>query len=137
MKARKLPLVYPTAGFAGLLFVLGAMWYAAASQNNVAVYLLFFALTAVFLVSIPHTLVNLAGVTVTLESVQPAFVGQEVSLPLEIMNESRATRHGIELALSSPDRARQRIDYIPARKAARVTLRFPARDAAAVQAAAS
>ena len=127
MKAQKLPLVYPTAGFAGLLFVLGAMWYAASSQNNVAVYLLFFALTAVFLVSIPHTLLNLAGVTVTLESVQPAFVGQEVSLPLEIMNDSRATRHGIELALSGPDGARQRIDYIPAHEAARVTLRFPAR----------
>ena len=128
MKARKLPLIYPTAGFAGLLFVLGAMWYAASSQNNTAVYLLLFALTAVFLVSIPHTLVNLAGVTATLESVQPAFVGQEVSLPLEIMNDSRATRRGIELALSGSDKERQRIDYIPAHKAARITLRFPARE---------
>jgi len=127
VKARKLPFLYPTAGFAGLLFVLGAMWYAASSQNNTAVYLLFFALTAVFLVSIPHTLINLAGVTVTLESVQPAFVGQEVSLPLEIMNDSRATRHGIELALSGSNSGRKRIDYIPADRAARVTLRFPAR----------
>jgi len=127
VKARKRPLIYPTAGFAGLLFVLGAMWYAASSQNNTAVYLLFVALTAVFLVSIPHTLINLAGLTVTLESVQPAFVGQEVSLPLEIMNDSRATRHGIELALSDSSTQRQRIDYIPADKAARVTLRFPAR----------
>ena len=127
MKARKAPLIYPTAGFAGLLFVLGAMWYAASSQNNTAVYLLFFASTAVFLVSIPHTLINLAGVTVTLESVQPAFVGQEVSLPLEIMNDSRATRHGIELTLSGSNSERKRIDYIPADRAARVTLRFPAR----------
>jgi uncharacterized protein (DUF58 family) len=127
VKARKLPLIYPTAGFAGLLFVLGAMWYAASSQNNTAVYLLFFVLTAVFLVSIPHTLINLTGVTVTLESVQPAFVGQEVSLPLEIMNDSRATRHGIELVLSGSDREHQRVDYIPAHKAARVTLRFAAR----------
>jgi uncharacterized protein (DUF58 family) len=127
VKARKLPLVYPTASFAGLLFVLGAMWYAASSQNNAAVYLLFFALTAVFLVSIPHTLINLAGVTVKLESVQPTFVGQEISVPLEIMNDSRATRHGMELALSGSNKARQRIDYIPAHKAARVTLRFPAR----------
>jgi len=126
VKARKLPLIYPTTGFAGLLFVLGAMWYAASSQNNAAVYLIFFALVAVFLVSIPHTLVNLTGVTVTLESVQPAFVGQEVTLPLEVMNDSRATRHGIELALSGSGRERQRIDYIPANKAARVTLRFPA-----------
>jgi uncharacterized protein (DUF58 family) len=128
VKARKLPLIYPTAGFAGLLFVLGAMWYAASSQNNTAVYLLFFALTAVFLVSIPHTLVNLAGVTVTLESVQPAFVGQEISLPLEVTNDSRATRHAIELGLSGSDRERQRIDRIPAHKAARVTLRFRARE---------
>src|SRR5207237_8102484 len=118
--------VYPTAGFAGLVFVLGAMWYAASSQNNAAVYLLFFALAAVFFVSIPHTLINLAGVTVTLESVQPAFVGQEVSLPLEIMNDSRASRHGIEVALSGSNGEHPRIDYIPARKAARVTLRFPA-----------
>src|SRR5436309_7706576 len=100
------------------------MWYAASSQNNAAVYLLFFALAAVFLVSIPHTLINLTGVTVTLESVQPAFVGQEVSLPVEIMNDSRATSHGIELALSGSNRGRQRIDYIPADKAARITLRF-------------
>jgi uncharacterized protein (DUF58 family) len=127
VKEKKLPLIYPTVGFAGLLFVLGAMWYAASSQNNAAVYLLFFALTAVFLVSVPHTLINLTGVTVTLESVQPAFVGQEVSLPIEIMNGSRATRHGIELALSDSNAERQRIDYIPANKAARVTLRFPAR----------
>jgi uncharacterized protein (DUF58 family) len=127
VKARKLPLIYPTAGFAGLLFVLGAMWYAASSQNNAAVYLLFFALAAVLLVSIPHTLINLAGVTVRLESVQPTFVGQEVSLPVEIMNDSRSTRHGIELALPGSNRERKRIDYIPAEKAARVTLRFPAR----------
>jgi uncharacterized protein (DUF58 family) len=127
VKARKLPLIYPTAGFAGLLFVLGAMWYAASSQNNAAVYLLLFVLTAVFLVSIPHMLINLAGVTVTLESVQPAFVGQEVSLSLEIMNDSRAIRYGIELAVSGSNRKRQRIDYIPAHKAARVTLRFPVR----------
>jgi len=127
VKARKLPLIYPTVGFAGLLFVLGAMWYAASSQNNAAVYLLLFVLTAVFLVSIPHTLINLAGVTVTLESVQPAFVGQEVSLPLEIMNDSRAIRYGIELAVSGSNRKRQRIDHIPAHKAARVTLRFPVR----------
>ena len=127
MKPRNLPLIYPTAGFAGLLFVLGAMWYAASSQNNAAVYLLLFVLTAVFLVSIPHTLINLAGVTVTLESIQPAFVGQEVSLPLEIMNDSRATRYGIALTVSGSNKERQRIDYIPAHKAARVTLRFPAR----------
>ena len=126
MKPRKLPLIYPTAGFAGLLFVLGTMWYAASSQNNAAVYLLLFLLTAVFLVSVPHTLINLSGVTVTFESAQPAFAGQEVALPVEIVNTSRATRHGLELVLAGASRDQQRIDYIPANKAARVTLRFAA-----------
>lgn len=126
MKARKLPLISPTAGFVGLLFVLGAIWYSASSQNNTAVYMLFFVLAAVFLVSIPHTLLNLTGVKVSLESVQPTFVGQEISLPLEIVNDSRATRHGIELGLPDADKERERIDCVAAHKAARVTLRFPA-----------
>ncbi len=65
-----------------LLFVLGAMWYAASSQNSPAVYLLLFGLTAVFLVSIPHTLLNLADVTIAPESAKPAFAGEEVSLPV-------------------------------------------------------
>jgi len=127
VKERKFSFVYPTASFAGLLFVLAAMWYAASSQNSPAVYLLLFALTAVFLVSIPHTLINLADVTIVLESVKPAFAGQEVSLSVEVMNRSRVTRHGINLALPGSGRERKRIDHIPGGKAARVTLRFPAR----------
>ena len=127
MKERKFSFVYPTASFAGLLFVLAAMWYAASSQNSPAVYLLLFTLTAVFLVSIPHTLINLADVTIALESVKPAFAGQEVSLSVEVMNRSRATRHGINLALAGSSRERKRIDHVPAGKAARVALRFPAR----------
>jgi uncharacterized protein (DUF58 family) len=127
VKETKFPFVSPTASLAGLLFVLAAMWYAASSQNSAAVYLLLFALTAVFLVSIPHSLINLADVRIALESVKPAFAGQEVSLPVEVMNRSRATRHGINLALAGSGKERKRIDHIPGGKAARVTLRFPAR----------
>jgi uncharacterized protein (DUF58 family) len=127
VKERKFPSVYPTASFGGLVFVLAAMWYAASSQNSAVAYLLLFGLTAVFLVSIPHTLVNLAGLTITLESVKPAFAGQEVSLPVEIMNRSRARRQGISVASSGASRERKRVDLISAGKAARVTLRLPAR----------
>jgi uncharacterized protein (DUF58 family) len=115
-----------TTSFAGLLFVLAAIWYAASSQNNAASYLLLFALLSVFLVSIPRTLSNLGGLQATAESVKPAFAGQEVSLPVEIMNESRATRYAIALALLDLGDARERIDEIPAGKAARTMLRFPA-----------
>src|SRR6184192_1899862 len=127
MKERKFSFVYPTASFAGLLFVLAAMWYAASSQNSPAVYLLLFALTAVFLVSVPHTLLNLTDVTIAPESAKPAFAGEEISLPVEIMNCSRATRRGIQLVLPGSGGERKRVDYIAAGKAARVTLRFPAK----------
>ena len=126
MRAGRFPLLYPTGSFLALLFVLGAIWYAASSLNSPAVYLLLFGLTAVFLVSIPHTLLNLADVTIAPESAKPAFAGEEISLPVEIMNCSRATRRGIELVLSGSGAERERVDYIPAGKAARVTLRFPA-----------
>src|SRR5204862_4951915 len=68
VKAGRFPLAYPTAGSAALLFVVGAMWYAASSQNSAAIYLLLFLLASVFLVSIPHTLINLVGVTLRVES---------------------------------------------------------------------
>src|SRR5438046_4623702 len=103
------------------------MVYSHSTHNSPAVYLHLLVLTAVFLVALPHTLIHLAGVTIALESVKPAFAGGEVSLPVEIINGARATRHGITLARSGPGRERTRIDHIPAGKAARVTLRFPAR----------
>jgi uncharacterized protein (DUF58 family) len=118
--------VCPTKTMAGLLFVLFAMWYAAASQNNTAAYLLLFALAAVFLVSVPHTMLNLRGLRVTTESMKPTFAGQEVSLPVEIMNHSGAARHGILFSLPDSSGVAERIDNIPAGKAARTTIRFPA-----------
>ena len=91
MKAGKFQLLYPTAAFGALLFVMGAMWYAASSQNSAAIYLLLFLLVSVFLVSIPHTLTNLAGVTLRVESAKPTFAGDEVCLPIEIINSFRET----------------------------------------------
>jgi uncharacterized protein (DUF58 family) len=127
VKAGKFPLAYPTAGFGALVFVLGAIWYAASSQNSAAIYVLLFALAAVFLVSIPHTLTNLTGVTVRVESAKPSFAGDEVCLPIEIMNTSRATRYGIEVVLPDADKTRERIDCIARESATRLTLRIPTR----------
>jgi uncharacterized protein (DUF58 family) len=118
--------IFPTRNFAGLLFVLGAMWYAASNQNNAPAYLLLFALTSAFLVSIPHTFLNLSGLNVTTESIKPTFAGQEVSVSIEITNESRAARHGIALVLLGHNATDGRVDEIPAQQATRVTVRFPA-----------
>ena len=124
MKA-KFPVAYPTAGFGALLFVFGAMWYAASSQNSAAIYLLLFLLASIFLVSIPNTLANLSGVNVRIESAKPTFAGDEVCFPIEITNTSRTTRYGIEAVLPDEDKTRERVDCIPRKSAARLTLRFP------------
>src|SRR5438876_4733994 len=94
-RSRRHGFPFPTKSLAVLFFVLGVMWYAAASQNNAASYLLLFSLASVFLISIPHTFLNLGGLNAKTESIKPAFAGQEVSLPVEITNDSHATRHGI------------------------------------------
>ncbi|CAN5507547.1 hypothetical protein BH18VER1_BH18VER1_21420 [soil metagenome] len=126
MKPRSWTLVYPTTIFAGLLFVLAAMWYAGASQNNAANYLLLFVTLAMLLVSIPHTLLNIAGLDVTVESVTPTFAGKEVSVPVEMVNASRRTRRGCVVSLPDRDDAGELVDEIASGKAARVTLRFTA-----------
>jgi uncharacterized protein (DUF58 family) len=118
--------ILPTRGLAALLFVLAVMWYAASSQNNAAAYLLLFVLTSVALVSIPHALANLSGIGATLESIKPTFAGQEISCPVEILNESATARHGIIVALSKKAKDRERIDSVSAGDADRVSLRFPA-----------
>ena len=46
-----------------------------------------------------HTLFNLVGLKATAQSVKPTFAGGEVSLPVEIVNQSTGARHGIELSL--------------------------------------
>jgi uncharacterized protein (DUF58 family) len=126
VKAGRFPLLYPTAGSAALLFVLAAMWYGASSQNSAAIYLLLFFLASVVLVSVPHTLINVSGITLKLESAKPTFAGDDVSLAVEIMNTSRATRYGIEVMLPHAGRIRKSVDPIPREDAARLTLRFPA-----------
>jgi uncharacterized protein (DUF58 family) len=126
VKVGRFPLAYPTAAFAAFLFVLAAMWYAASSQNSAAIYLLLFALASVLLVSIPHTLINLAGVTLTIESAKPTFAGDDVALPVEIINNSRETRYGLELVLPDAGKTRARLDCLPRKSAARLALRFSA-----------
>ena len=121
-----LPRALPTQNLAGYLFVLGVMWYAGASQGNGAAYLLFFLLLGVVLVSIPQTFANLRGLEVASGSVKPVFAGQEITLPLEIMNPSRRARQTISAGLPGMEGASQVVDEIPAGKAAWTALHFPA-----------
>jgi uncharacterized protein (DUF58 family) len=124
----KLPRLRPTTALGGLVFVLFAMWYAASSQNNAAAYLLFFTLSSLFIVSIPHALLNVASLNATTESAKPTFSGDEVSLPVEVTNRSGKPRYGVRVQVPDSGGNEQAVDEIAAGKAARVMIRFPARE---------
>ena len=116
----------PTGNMTGLLFILAAMWYAGASQGNGAAYCLFFLLFSVLLVSVPKTLLNLASLKITTESIKPGFAGQEVSMPLEIANLSKRPRNTISTMLPRGESEADVVDEIAPGLAARTVLRFPA-----------
>jgi uncharacterized protein (DUF58 family) len=103
------------------------MWYAASSQNNAAAYLLFFTLSSLFIVSIPHALLNVATLKATTESVKPTFAGDEVSLPVEVTNQSGRPRYGVRVQVPDSGGDEQAVGEIAAGRAARVRIRFPAR----------
>ncbi len=118
--------VVPSRNIGGFLFVLLAMWYAGASQSNGAAYVLFFLLLSVVLVSIPQTFANLRALKVKSGSVKPAFAGQEIALPLEIMNPSRRARYTITATLPGMGGDSQVVDEIAPAKSIWITVRFPA-----------
>jgi uncharacterized protein (DUF58 family) len=115
-----------TANVLGLTAVLAAMWYAASSQNNAPAYLLLFTLASLALVSLLHTFNNLSGLTVQVDSPPPAFAGQEIPVPVEILNTSGRTRYGIAAELSCGEVEPETLDRIEAGKAERLTLHLPA-----------
>src|SRR5690349_14742351 len=114
-----------TGNSAVFLFVLGSMWYAASSQQNAAAYLLLFGLASIGIVSIPHAFVNVAGLTARADSIKPAFAGQEATLPIEVSNSGRSSRHGIGLHLPDARTNRINLTEVAPGKAVRSTIRFP------------
>lgn len=116
----------PTQNLAGYLFVLAAMWYAGASQGNGAAYLLFFLLLSVVLVSIPQAFGNLRVLKITTGSVKPAFVGEEIVMPVEIANHSGRARHSISVGLPGSKADAEVVDEIPPGKAVWTTIHFKA-----------
>ena len=93
MKAGKFSLAYPTAGFAALLFVLATMWYAASSQNSAVIYLLLFALAAVFqILPWPWTLLVIMPTNRALLALKPSEAGPQSRALLEKWGRLHAMR---------------------------------------------
>lgn len=74
--------VLPNRNTLGLAAVLAAMWYAGASQNNGAAFLLCYALMSVGAVSMAHAWVNLRGLRLRAEPIAPVFAGEALAVPL-------------------------------------------------------
>ena len=77
--------VLPNRNTLGVFALLIAMWYAGASQNNGAAYLLGFVLLGVGLVSILHTGANLRGLRFFSGPIPPVFAGERQRVPLSAL----------------------------------------------------
>ncbi len=87
----------PNRNTIGLLSLLVAMWYAGASQNNGAAYLLCFTLASVALVSIAHTWANLRGLRVSCGPVAPVFAGERQRVSASVLAASGRTHAAIRI----------------------------------------
>jgi uncharacterized protein (DUF58 family) len=89
--------VVPNGRTIGLFAVLVAMCYAGASQGNGAAYLLCFLLTSLTVVSFVHAWANLQGLEVSIESIAPVFVGEEVIVRAIVKNREGRARFGLRV----------------------------------------
>ena len=87
----------PNRNTVGLIALLVAMWYAGASQNNGAAYLLCFVLAGVALVSILHTWANLRGLRISCGSVAPVFSGERQRVSVGVLAATGRTHAAIRI----------------------------------------
>ncbi len=103
----------------GLAAVLLAMWYAGASQNNAAAYLLGFLTLSVAAASALHGWANLRGLQITAEPILPVF--EHESLVVTAVARSLSRHFAVQLALS-PEQPAVLFDEISPEKSARLEL---------------
>lgn len=89
--------VVPNRNTVGLLALLVAMWYAGASQNNGAAYLLCFVLAGVALVSILHTRSNVRGLRLSIAPIAPVFAGENQRIRVGALAVSGGTHASVRI----------------------------------------
>ena len=93
---RNANLILPNRSTAGLAALLLAMWYAGASQNNGAAYLLCFVVASLAVLSLPHAWVNLRGVKLRGGLIRSVFAGDQLVVPLTAESSSRRRHFAIQ-----------------------------------------
>jgi uncharacterized protein (DUF58 family) len=117
--------VVPNGRTLGLFAVLVAMCYAGASQGNGAAYLLCFLLTSLAVVSLVHAWANLQGLEVSVETIAPVFVGEEVVVRAIVTATNKQTHFGIRL-FAPPGSPPVTGSVIKPGAPSRIEVRFPA-----------
>ncbi len=87
----------------GLVGVLLAMWYAGASQNNAAAYLLGFLTLSVAAVSAVHGWSNLRGLQLTVEPIAPVYEEEPVVLNVRAKAEAGRRHLAVRLQVRGSD----------------------------------
>jgi uncharacterized protein (DUF58 family) len=102
------------------------MCYAGASQGNGAAYLLCFLLTSLTVVSLVHAWANLQGLEVSVESIAPVFVGEEVVVWVNVSATNKQSHFGIQVLANDGDPSMNRWTIGPDAPS-RIEVRFPAK----------
>lgn len=97
----------PSLFFILMLFM---MWLLSVNYQNSLGYALVFLLSSLYMVAILHTYKNLAGLTLSVNGVKSAFVGDNVTVNILL---SRDNKHEYEsVILSWPESTKQSVDLI-------------------------
>lgn len=118
--------VLPARNAAGLAAVIAAMWYAGASQNNGAAYMLSFLLAGVSLTSVLHAWLNLHGVEVSLDRIAPVFEGEEAAAPITLRGRRGRTHRSVLVTVKGVSEGAV-ADEVEDGAAPRTHLYFPAK----------
>lgn len=119
-------MLLPNRNTIGLVALLVAMWYAGASQNNAAAYLLGFVLASVAAVSAVHAWANLRGVTLSAETIAPVFAGEDLCLRLVARTQTRRSHPALRVKM--PGSAIVTFDEVRREAPARAELYAPAEE---------
>ncbi|MEM8593893.1 MAG: DUF58 domain-containing protein [Pseudomonadota bacterium] len=89
--------IFPTRQGFAYLFVVLILFLMAINYQNSLVFGLCFWLIAVFVVCVHHTFLNVHGLLIDCQSIEPGFEGGVVALNLKVRGSGKRVHHGLEL----------------------------------------
>lgn len=89
--------ILPSRASLGFVTVIVLLWLVATNYENNLVFAVAMLLTALMVVAIFHSYANLAGLTLAIRHVDPAFAGEKARVAVRLSQHGRRFRDGIHL----------------------------------------